>query len=78
MRLILETGFACRVTPPNQLGSYWLHTANGRTNLPQVKLYKSPRRAQAAAKARYTAEGSIVEVFPATFSVEIPDNAAPF
>lgn len=77
MRLILETGWACRITEQHAL--YWLRTANGATNRRQIKVYSTPARARAAANYPYRLPlNGVVEVFLVEVSVEIPDDAAPF
>lgn len=77
MRVVLETGFACKVLPADG-DSYYLKTANGTSNRRQIKVYSSPAYATKAANYYPLPPDWVVKIYPVEVSVEVPDGPAPF
>lgn len=72
--VVLETGWACKVVFPNEPNfNRWMRTRNGNTNRPQIKLYSSAKKAEAAARFYPLPAGALTITFPAKLVIEVPD-----
>jgi len=75
--VVLETGWACKLIHKyNPNFDRWMTTRNGNTNRPQIKLYSSAKKAEAAARFYPLPEDIVISTFPAKLVIEVPDAQA--